>query len=267
MREADLVKTEELKMNHLSVEEVAARRAEVRKMRELTFRAEIKAKRMAKIKSKTFRRLKKKERERLHTGDEDEDDEEAMMKAEAARAKERATLRHKNTGKWAKAMQGRGELDADQRQDIHDMLDRGEKLRRRIEGRKDSDASEEESSDDEADSEALRARAFDELEALKGDVDTDDLGGGKKGKSVFDMKFMRDAAAREQREVDRQADDFAREIGALGGDSDDEGDTGNGEEPVSSTFERVGGRMSFRPGPQVWAGALLPSALFSDKCP
>ena len=63
MREEDLAHTEELKMNHLSVEEVAARRAEVRKMRELTFRAEVKAKRMAKIKSKAFRRLKKKERE------------------------------------------------------------------------------------------------------------------------------------------------------------------------------------------------------------
>ncbi|KZV71015.1 Utp14-domain-containing protein [Peniophora sp. CONT] len=253
MREEDLAHTEELKMNHLSVEEVAARRAEVRKMRELTFRAEVKAKRMAKIKSKTFRRIKKKERERLAAqgGDGvDSDDEDAMLKHEAARAKERATLRHKNTGKWAKAMHGRGELDADQRQDIHDMLDRGEKLRRRIEGRKDSDASEEESSDDEADPDALRSRAFDELEALKGDAETDDLGGGTKGKSVFNMKFMRDAAAREQREVDRQADDFAREIGAVEGGSDEEDGEGAHAEPSSNTFERVGGRMSFRPGPQ-----------------
>ncbi|VDC05781.1 unnamed protein product [Peniophora sp. CBMAI 1063] len=249
MREEDLAHTEELKMNHLSVEEVAARRAEVRKMRELTFRAEVKAKRMAKIKSKTFRRLKKKERERLAADGVDSDDEDALLKLETARAKERATLRHKNTGKWAKAMQGRGELDADQRQDIHDMLDRSEKLRRRIEGRKDSDASEEESSDDEADPDALRARAFDELEALKGDEETGDLGGGKKGKSVFDMKFMRDAAAREQREVERQADDFAREIGALEGGSDEDGE-GGVEEHSSNMFERIGGRMSFRPGPQ-----------------
>lgn len=254
MREEDLAQTEELKMNHLSVEEVAARRAEVRKMRELMFRAEVKAKRMSKIKSKTFRRLKKKERERnaAQGGDDiNSDDEDAMLKHEAARAKERATLRHKNTGKWAKAMQGRGELDADQRQDIHDMLDRGEKLRRRIEGRKDSDASDDESSEDEADPDALRSRAFDELEALKGDADTDDLAGQKKGKSVFDMKFMRDAAAREQREVDRQADDFAREIGALEDGSDAEEGEGARGEPSASTLERTGGRMSFRPGPLV----------------
>src|SRR3981189_1500018 len=109
MREEDMANTEELKMNHLSVEEVAARRAEVRKMRELMFRAEIKAKRVAKIKSKTYRRVKK---------------------------KERASLRHKNTGKWAKAMKGRHELDEDQRKDITEMLDRGERLRRKIHGEK-----------------------------------------------------------------------------------------------------------------------------------
>ena len=137
MREDEIAQTESLKMNHLSVEEVAARRAELAKMRDLMFRAEAKAKRIAKIKSKTFRRLKKKERERLAAqgGDDiDSDDEDAMLKHEAARAKERATLRHKNTGKWAKAMRARGELDEDQRRDINEMLDRGERLKRRIQG-------------------------------------------------------------------------------------------------------------------------------------
>ena len=65
MREQDLAQTESLKMNHLSVEEVAERRAELAKMRDLMFRAEAKAKRVSKIKSKTYRRIRKKAKAKL----------------------------------------------------------------------------------------------------------------------------------------------------------------------------------------------------------
>jgi U3 small nucleolar RNA-associated protein 14 len=68
LRDEDIHDTEEamLQMNQpLSVEEVAQRRGELRKMRELMFRAEIKARRVGKIKSKTYRQIKKKEKERL----------------------------------------------------------------------------------------------------------------------------------------------------------------------------------------------------------
>jgi U3 small nucleolar RNA-associated protein 14 len=259
MREEDLQLTETLKMNHLSLEEVAARRAEVRKVRELMFRAEVKAKRMAKIKSKTYRRIKRKAREReaALAGD-DSDDEESRMKHEVDRARERATLRHKNTGKWAKAMHGRGELDEDQRQDVAEMLDRGEKLRRRIRGQKDSGASSSESSDEEqGDVERVKARAFEELEALKGDAGLADLAGGERGKSVFDMKFMRDAAAREQREVDQQVDNIMQGLEEAGSGSENGGDAGMTEhDPNAPSAERVGGRMSFRPGLQVRLGIL-----------
>ena len=147
-------------MNHLSVEEVSARRAELAKMRDLMFRAEAKAKRIAKIKSKTYRRLKKKERARLaeklgEGSDDDLDDEEARLKREVERARERATLRHKNTGKWAKAMRARGELDEDQRRDINEMLDRGEKLRRKIQGEGESDEESEDEGEDKKKREQL----------------------------------------------------------------------------------------------------------------
>ncbi len=71
-------------MNNLSVEEVAERRAQLRKMRDLMFRADVKAKRVAKIKSKTYRRIRKKEKEKLlakvdATIGGDEDDDEAMF--------------------------------------------------------------------------------------------------------------------------------------------------------------------------------------------
>ncbi|KAI0271451.1 Utp14 protein-domain-containing protein [Gloeopeniophorella convolvens] len=245
MREEDLHKTEELKMNHLSVEEVAARRAEVMKTRELMFRAEMKAKRVAKIKSKTYRRLKRRDKERNAAKlgeDSDSEGPESALKRETDRARERATLRHKSTGKWAKAMKRRGELDADQRQDIVEMLERGEKLRKKIQGEEDGDSSDGDSDKSVA---ALRARAFDELAELKGD----DLAAPATGKSksVFDMKFMQDAAVREQREVDRQVNDFMQELQDIedAGDGVDSAEASHGDPTVA--VERVGGRLSFRP--------------------
>jgi len=60
------------------------------------------------------------------------------------------------------------------------------------------------------------------------------------------MKFMQDAATREQLEVDQQVHRFVRELDENGEDSDD-GDVL--EQPAGTAVERVGGRMSFRPGP------------------
>ncbi|KAF8466505.1 hypothetical protein JB92DRAFT_3061329 [Gautieria morchelliformis] len=61
------------------------------------------------------------------------------MKDEVERAKERATSRHKNTGKCASAMKGSGGLDVDQRREIKEMLERGEALRAKIHGDNGSD--------------------------------------------------------------------------------------------------------------------------------
>lgn len=267
MREQDLAQTESLKMNHLSIEEVAERRAELAKMRELMFRAEAKAKRVKKIKSKTYRRIRKKEKERLAKklgeetdGDDDEEDEERRLKREIERAKERATLRHKNTGKWAKAMRSRGELDEDQRKEINEMLDRGEKLRRRIHGKGSDDESDDGDEDDDSDDvdpgsavKRIKASAFDELDKLdvkEGDDDDDDLDGGKKGKSVFEMKFMKSAMAREQQRADQMADDFMREIGRLADEDDDE-EVQHSALSEGASSQRVGGRVSYRPGDTV----------------
>lgn len=269
MRDEDIAQTESLKMNHLSVEEVQARRAELAKMRDLMFRAEAKAKRIAKIKSKTYRRIKKKQKaklaEQLGEGSDDEDmDDDARMKREVERARERATLKHKNTGKWAKAMRSRGELDEDQRRDVVEMLERGEKLRRRIQGvgsdeSGDDDDEESENDDGEDGIEKIKANAFDELNALdKGDGSTDALR-GKKGKSIFEMKFMKDAMARDEQRTKQLADDFVREMGMHNAedDEDDELVGGRLEESNGAAVERVGGRVTFRPGPQVCVHNIL----------
>ncbi|KAJ7590843.1 Utp14-domain-containing protein [Mycena floridula] len=230
LREEDIEQTEDsmLQMNNLTVEEL-------RKMRELMFRAEIKAKRVAKIKSKTYRKIKRKERERLgEKADGDEETEEGKMKRDVDRAKERATLRHKNTGKWAKHMKGREGWDEQGRKGIEEMLDRGERLRRKIAGR-DSDQSEddEENEDDEEEvsPETIRQRAFDELDQLDAE---DKVDAPAKG-SVFEMKFMKDAMARQQQGTDR----LKWEVRAVE-------DEGSGDNVVS----RTGGRMVFNPTPQ-----------------
>ena len=226
-------------------------------MRELAFRADLKAKRVAKIKSKAYRRMLKKERERekrkLDAAGEggDELDEEDRMKMEIERARERATLKHKNTGKWAKAMKNRGELDDDQRRDINEMLDRGEKLRRRIHGQ--ASGSEDEDGDEDSGDEGTNSRAFDELAKIRTDTDTGVSEGLNLGaKSVFNMKFMKDAEARKMREVHESIDDFRREMKTMGVGSGDEGNSGSETdkqqtEQSNVAVHRVGGRMVFNP--------------------
>ncbi|EJD03506.1 Utp14-domain-containing protein [Fomitiporia mediterranea MF3/22] len=270
LREEDINKTEDLMMKNLSVEEVAERRAELRKMRELAFRADAKAKRVAKIKSKAYRRIHKKERAKLlakldaSAVQDDGDAEEARLKAETERARERATLKHKNTGKWAKAMKARGELDEDQRRDINEMLEKGERLRRRIQGIESDaeDGSSSDSSEMEGDDGVLRikANAFEELREIREKKDDENEGADEKqqAKNVFQMKFMKDAAARKNAEIERDIDDFRRQMGDLPVDSDNEegDDVDDPENPAP--VERVNGRMVFRPTPQTQPSLMLP---------
>jgi U3 small nucleolar RNA-associated protein 14 len=246
MREEDIVKAEDMKMKELTTEEVAARRAELRQMRELMFRADIKAKRVAKIKSKTYRRIQKKERQKNQLGlDElDQLDPEAAeaerMKMEAERAKERATMRHKNTGKWAKAMLARGgDLDVDQRREILEQLNRGEMLRKKIHGTGPDDESEGSDGDDMG-VEQIKAAAFDELTNLA----RGDSAEVPQQRGLFEMKFMKDAMAREQRRADELIDDFKSELRHLGNDPQE----GTDDEADAAGPQAIGGRMSFRPG-------------------
>ncbi|KAK1223331.1 hypothetical protein PQX77_013808 [Marasmius sp. AFHP31] len=263
--DSSVLQTEEnlLKAQPLSIEEVQQRRNELRKMRELMFRAEVKAKRVKKIKSKVYRRLKRKEREKgdVDMDMEDVDEEEARLRHETERARERATLRHKNTGKWAKKMMKRGGYDEDEgdedgpvrsgRQEMEDMLARGETLRRKIAG-KDEDEDDDSGSDSDEDGEGGLHGAFDELRALRDEEERqdDDSVKQKKSGTIFDMKFMKDAEARKRQEARAMADDFIREMGeeaGLEGEGDDGADNANAE-GNGVLVSRSGGRMVFRPG-------------------
>ena len=114
LSEKQVAEQEELVLREMDPAEAGKRQAELRRMRELMFRAEQKARRANKIKSKTYRRIHRRERERMKQQEaqdlqDDDDDEEQRYQAAKDRAKERATLRHKNTGKWAKFHAGRND--------------------------------------------------------------------------------------------------------------------------------------------------------------
>ena len=254
-----------LQMNQVSAEEIARRRGELRKMRELMFRAEIKARRIGKIKSKAYRRIKRKEKERLGEMI-NEDNEEGVLKKELDRARERATLRHKHTGKWARQMRDKEGLDADSRKDVEDMLARGEKLRRRIKGIG-SDESEDDSNDDDDDGldaegglEKIKQDVFNELskqdeaERIEGDE-------SQKGKSIFEMKFMKDAMARQMQATNKLADDFIKEIGGKSGEGDSDNEGQDESQVLDSSsgvlVQRTGGRTTYRPSETVSLHACL----------
>ncbi|CAI5475091.1 unnamed protein product [Closterium sp. Yama58-4] len=113
---------EALALNKMSVEEARERMNRLAKMRSLLLQHEAKAKRVKKIKSKTFHKMERKAEERKRKkglaaggeagGEEEWEDKEAAreaaIKQEYLRAKERMTLRHKNTSKWAKRIIERG---------------------------------------------------------------------------------------------------------------------------------------------------------------
>lgn len=263
LREQDIAETEELKMQDLTPEDAAQRRTELRQMRDLMFRAEIKAKRVAKIKSKTYRKLKRKEKVKLTEKlgaaagyEPGELDDEARMKAEVDRARERATLKHKSMGKWAQGMRHRqteGELDEDRRRQVMEMHERGEKLRRRIAGAASGSESESEESDDEGDEDTIKAKAFDKLRTLNAvdDDDSEGLNGKEKKGGVMQMKFMQEGLAREAAQARAQVDSFQEELQSL-----DQVEIPGEESDVDGlgplvTVQRAGGRVLFTPGQPV----------------
>ncbi|KAG9038802.1 hypothetical protein FRB95_014351 [Tulasnella sp. JGI-2019a] len=234
-----------LKPKELSLDEIKSRRLEIRRAKALMDRAQVKAARVAKIKSKTYRKLRRKQAEKntLTTEELDIIDPELAeaerMRLERVRAEERASLRHKNGAKWTKSMKGDMQGNVDKRRNMEEMLHRGEELRRKIAGKPDSDI-EDEDGESEEDEGAIKRRAFDELDQL------DEPNGeeaGTSGKGVFEMKFMKDAMARRMEKANEDADDFKKELGDLkfiDGDKDDVERT-SAPTGATATFLNVGG--------------------------
>ncbi|CAN8308659.1 unnamed protein product [Cochlearia groenlandica] len=144
-----------LEMNEVSVEGEIKLRNRTAKLRSLLFRHELKSKRIKKIKSKTYHRLKNKDLKNLAMSvimDPEMAKDEAM-KQEAKRVEERMRLKHKNTGKWAKRMISRG-LNVKYegtRAAIAEQLQTNATLSRKINSTKDGSSSDESDNDEDLD--------------------------------------------------------------------------------------------------------------------
>lgn len=248
---------EELKTNRLSVEEVQARTAQMRLARELLFREEIKAKRLKKIKSKAYRRLKKRERTKAEQaiaeameleggGNAEEDEEEAARK----RAEARMSLRFKQS-KWAKGVKdsGRGMWDDEAREGAIEMSKREEELRRRIQGKDvhGSDSSgegelsseeESEADSDEDDEKTLQRRLLRNLDKVE-QIGTKSDGG--LGSRLMGMKFMQQAEAAKKQQNQEEIEAMRKEF-----EDDKEKDS---DEEDSDYYKEVQGRRKLGPVP------------------
>ncbi|KAJ1733968.1 hypothetical protein LPJ61_001304 [Coemansia biformis] len=266
---------EELELKQLSPEEIRNRTRELRLVRELMFRSERKAKRLAKIKSKTYRRILK--RQRVHAQEKElermkEDDPEMyemiMEKMAQDRAEERMSLRHKNTGKWAKVMARRAHGDVDAQKAVREQLGQHDALKRKIY----DIGSDEEVSDyeagkalhgDEADSDSdpdesfasTRGRALDKLSAEIADAD-DEIPDGTPHKNLFEMKFMKNAMQRKREQATRDAQAVHDEIASLEAQIDEDGRAVSVKRPAGAKAAAEAamatpgapGRMSFGGG-------------------
>lgn len=231
---------EELEARKLSLEELQARRSELRKHRELLFREEVRAKRIKKIKSKSYRRVHRKEREKMEQMERQalleagvDLDEEEKERNERKRAEARMGAKHRES-KWAKGLKqtGRAAWDEDARVSVADMARRDEELQKRIEGkrvhREDDDylGSSSSESDDEdpwaedaSDREARKLRQ--KLDELEADGDAEELKGPHA--KLLSMKFMQNAEASRKAQNDADIRRLVREID--GGDSQSEAES------------------------------------------
>jgi len=236
---------EELQSRTLPIEEIQARRAELRKRRDLLFREEVRAKRIKKIKSKSYRRVHRKEREKLEQQerqalleagmdlDEQERDENERKRAEA-----RMSSKHRES-KWAKSLKqtGRTAWDEDARNSANDLALRDEELRKRIEGksvsRGDDDYLESSSSESEEEDPWAEDASDNEKRKMRqklGALEKDEIENGDKGphSSLFAMKFMQNAEAARKEENDAEIRRLNREL--------------NGDESQSEAESEVGRR-------------------------
>jgi U3 small nucleolar RNA-associated protein 14 len=195
MGEDDVAENEELKLVQISKDELMERQQELSKMRALCFFKEQKQKKIAKIKSKVYRKLHRKKK----TDDLDLEElkkidpqlaEERVQKLELERAKERVSLKHKNTSKWAKQMLNRKDNDPDTRIALMKQLEKHQQLKKRITGM-DSDESDQ-NADLQNDDNLLG-----QLDDLENDIDEVE----PPLKGLMGMKFMQKGLERQKNET------------------------------------------------------------------
>jgi U3 small nucleolar RNA-associated protein 14 len=240
-----LTEAEELGLKGMSHQERRQRVRELQKLRALESYYSSKQRRIKKIKSKSYRRIQKRARaaeaEKLSVEQvRDMDPElaqERALKEEKARILNRASLRHKNTSKWAKQMLGRNQLDTTTRKAIAEQLQIDTNLRKKVTMESDS---ENEGGDDDGDGSGSDYEDGDDG-ALRTDVDElrDSLANPPEAKGVMALKFMRRAMDKKRIAAVEELADFEAEVLGEG-----EGEAG---EAATETGRRVFGGSGRKP--------------------
>lgn len=209
----------DLKTNKVSLKEIQAQRAELRRARELLFREETRAKRLKKIKSKTFRKVHRKERERNAQHERDalaeagaEESESEKERNDRARAEERMGAKHRES-RWAKGVKdsGRAKWDEDARGGVTEMARRGEELRRRMEGRTgqegDSHSEDSDSMDDDEGDAGLDGDGIKQISRISrqlANLQSEENEGSHSTLANMDFMKRAEAARRSQNEEDAE---------------------------------------------------------------
>nr|XP_006814008.1 PREDICTED: U3 small nucleolar RNA-associated protein 14 homolog B-like [Saccoglossus kowalevskii] len=134
----ELSVAEEEALKAMSVEEARERRKELQKMRALQSYYEAKCRRQKKIKSKKYHRIQRKAHDRSEKKQLEE------LERVDPTAYERLTLKHKNTGKWAKGATRFGKHNPQSVQAINEQLQKNKDLTTKISATIESDDEEEE---------------------------------------------------------------------------------------------------------------------------
>jgi len=226
---------EALAMRMMDAGEAKARKEELAKQRALLFYHEVKAKRLKKIKSKDYRRrLKKAEKNRQEGAGEDgmlmlgkEELQQQQEEAEYERAKERLTLKHKNTSQFIRRAIKRGAKHPDEgtREAIAEQLRIGQEIRRKVHAfrdKEDSDSSDG-SGDDSSDDERRDERLSRKLAAAARDVLEGDVPGNGTEKGLMSLPFMKRSMEKQKQRAEEQARDVLDgDGGGTGGRRSDE---------------------------------------------
>lgn len=233
-KSGELTASEELELKELSPQERDARVKELRKLRAIESFYASKSKRIKKIKSKKYHRIKNKELKRAAdkmAGDLEGLDPEAAQlaveKAERTRALARASLRHKNTSKWAKHMLGRAHIDDSTRKALGEANAIDQNLRKKI-TLEDSDGDSAVDSDDDSAGPADVDEALKEVETMRAELiaaDETPTGG------LYGLKFMQRALARKKAAAQESLDELEADL--------------NGEEPGRRGPAADPGRRTF----------------------
>ena len=233
--EAEITNFGDVELSKLTVAEVAAKRDQLAFMKELMYREQQKGRRINKIKSKSFHRIRRKEQQRKEAQLGEEQGGAKTLDYEAERARERMTLKHSTSSRWAKQtrkLAAHGDFES--KQAITEYIQRGEALRQKMSGADNFvHESDEEVGAEGDDEESRRDELQSRIEVIRRDSTEESV----KPKGVMSMKFMQDAMKAEKERNEEALLQLQNEID-------------NPEEALRSEPMNEGGRKRFGDAPQ-----------------